>query len=193
MCCGKFYTCRRCHDEDTEKACLVDFDRHAVAEVKCLHCGLEQPVAQTCRGCQVVFGTYFCPVCRFFDNVDKGQFHCEGCGICRVGGRANFQHCDRCRVCYSLEAIASHTCVDKAMGPPLVFSGGRPLPLTRPRCRWLQSATAPCASRFGPFPLCPFAADSPYRRAMQYLHTTTRNLHVPNCGHILHRCEGAGP
>ena len=31
--------------------------------------------------------------CRFYDDdVRKGQFHCDKCGICRVGGRDNFFH-----------------------------------------------------------------------------------------------------
>ena len=31
-----------------------------------------------------MFGTaYHCLVCRLWDHADKGQFHCEGCGICR--------------------------------------------------------------------------------------------------------------
>jgi len=27
------------------------------------------------------------------DTTSKKQFHCEDCGICRVGGRENFFHC----------------------------------------------------------------------------------------------------
>ena len=33
-----------------------------------------------------MFGSaHFCSVCKLFDDTDKGQFHCEGCGICRLG------------------------------------------------------------------------------------------------------------
>ena len=79
------------------------------------------------------FGKYYCDVCHFWDNVDKGQYHCEGCGLCRcanrpchmngymtilsnicsfvirVGGRENFRHCDRCRACYTLSFFTHHT------------------------------------------------------------------------------------
>ena len=37
-----------------------------------------------CSDCKTIFGEkYFCKICRLFDHKDKGQFHCEGCGICR--------------------------------------------------------------------------------------------------------------
>ena len=29
-------------------------------------------------------------------QTSKGQFHCMSCGICRIGGREKFFHCDRC-------------------------------------------------------------------------------------------------
>lgn len=34
-----------------------------------------------------------------FDDADKGQFHCDECGICRVGGRDNYFHCNTCGLC----------------------------------------------------------------------------------------------
>jgi RING finger/CHY zinc finger protein 1 len=92
-----------------DKACAVEtMDRCAVEVVKCLHCGLEQAVAQACAGCGVGFGEYFCRICRFYENKDRGQFHCEGCGICRVGGRDRHRHCDICRVCYNVDFFSTH-------------------------------------------------------------------------------------
>ena len=35
------------------------------------------------------------------------QFHCDRCGICRVGGADNFFHCDTCGCCYSKSLEAS--------------------------------------------------------------------------------------
>lgn len=29
-------------------------------------------------------------------QIEKEQYHCDACGICRIGGRENFFHCDRC-------------------------------------------------------------------------------------------------
>ena len=74
-------------------------DRFAVTEVRCnkchavqavgdcLHCcliyGITFQVSNTCIGCGIQFGKYFCHVCNYYDNEDKGQYHCDGCGICR--------------------------------------------------------------------------------------------------------------
>lgn len=69
-------------------------DRHAVTTVKCAHCGLEQPVAQQCSGCLQSFGKYSCLECNFFDeDTSKRQFHCNMCGICRVGACRLFCEC----------------------------------------------------------------------------------------------------
>ncbi len=44
------------------------------------------------------------------------QYHCPGCGICRVGGAANFFHCDKCCGCFPHSEVARHTsCVADAM------------------------------------------------------------------------------
>ena len=48
----------------------------------CLSVLLPQ-VGSTCSECGIVFGRYFCSVCNLFDDEEKGQFHCQDCGICR--------------------------------------------------------------------------------------------------------------
>lgn len=41
-------------------------------------------VQNTCEKCGTLFGKYFCDICNFFDdNIEKEQFHCDGCGLCR--------------------------------------------------------------------------------------------------------------
>jgi RING finger/CHY zinc finger protein 1 len=43
---------------------------------------------------------YFCGICKFFDDdLTKGIWHCNSCGLCRVGGKDNFVHCDHCHMC----------------------------------------------------------------------------------------------
>ena len=59
-----------------------------------------QPPEEDCRGCGLNLGGFFCGPCRMYDDTDKKQFHCDGCGICRVGGREKFTHCDKCSMCY---------------------------------------------------------------------------------------------
>lgn len=46
---------------------------------------------------------YTCLICNLFDDEDKDQYHCEGCGICRIGGRNNFFHCEVCNMCLPLQ------------------------------------------------------------------------------------------
>ncbi|ONL98038.1 E3 ubiquitin-protein ligase MIEL1 [Zea mays] len=55
-CCGDVFHCRHCHNESTKDG--HELDRHDVQSVICLVCDTEQP-------------------------VDKEQFHCDDCGICR--------------------------------------------------------------------------------------------------------------
>ncbi|KAI8522748.1 hypothetical protein RHMOL_Rhmol13G0021100 [Rhododendron molle] len=37
-----------------------------------------------------------CAVCDTEQQTRKEQFHCDDCGICRVGGREKFFHCKKC-------------------------------------------------------------------------------------------------
>lgn len=78
-----------------------ELDRKMVKELVCALCDTRQPVSQQCQQCHVAFGAYTCMDCVFFDDeVEKKQFHCGECGICRVGGRERFFHCKTCGCCY---------------------------------------------------------------------------------------------
>ncbi|KAL5227385.1 hypothetical protein ABZP36_015650 [Zizania latifolia] len=120
-CCNGIFDCRHCHNEvknsikiDTMKR--HELPRHEVQQVICSLCGTEQEVRQVCVNCGVCMGKYFCEVCKFFDDdVSKQQYHCNGCGICRIGGRENFFHCSKCGCCYSVVLKNSHACVEGAM------------------------------------------------------------------------------
>ncbi|XP_010321192.1 E3 ubiquitin-protein ligase MIEL1 isoform X1 [Solanum lycopersicum] len=137
-CCNEVYDCRHCHNEATSMLRKI-FDRHElvrqdVTQVICSVCDTEQPVARVCTNCGVNMGEYFCEVCKFYDDdtllaitfpkclfwtrplqIDKGQFHCDDCGICRVGGRENFFHCNKCDSCYSVSLRNNHSCVEDSM------------------------------------------------------------------------------
>jgi len=111
-CCGELYSCRFCHDADKQHA----MNRHDVKSVVCSTCNHEQSPQASCEICGTTFGAYFCGVCNLFDDdVKKDQFHCDKCGICRVGGRENFFHCDTCGACYSTELRNNHVCVPNSM------------------------------------------------------------------------------
>ncbi|XP_066589689.1 RING finger and CHY zinc finger domain-containing protein 1 [Prorops nasuta] len=107
-CCNKVYTCRFCHDE--EEAHTVN--RKEVTELICVLCDTRQPVQATCQYCHCRFGKYTCLECNLFDDEDRNQYHCDGCGICRVGGREKFFHCAVCNMCLPLQLQNGHKCVE---------------------------------------------------------------------------------
>ncbi|KAL5022067.1 hypothetical protein ScPMuIL_001222 [Solemya velum] len=108
-CCGKEVSCRVCHDESENHELI----RNDVKKVKCLKCNEIQEVRQNCIKCNTLFGKYFCQLCCLYDDVDKKQFHCDSCGICRVGGRNNFFHCETCDVCLASDLKNNHKCIER--------------------------------------------------------------------------------
>ena len=107
-CCKRWYRCHRCHDEDDAAAACGAMDRAAVARVRCVRCGLAQPPAARCASCAVSFGGYACLECKLFrEPHPDGIYHCDGCGICRIGrgtgpGGSHW-HCNRCRACLPID------------------------------------------------------------------------------------------
>jgi len=109
--CAEAWRCRLCHDAAVTSHPL---DRFAVTRLRCDACGLTQDKAAACGGCEAQFGEYACVVCCLFDDSPKGQFHCAGCGLCRVGGRENFTHCDVCGLCLAATGFETHKCIAAA-------------------------------------------------------------------------------
>merc|ERR1711971_395348 len=79
-CCNGLYRCRFCHDEAEDHT----LTREDVVTVECCDCKVRQGVNENCINCGLKFGQYFCFDCKLYDDEDKQQFHCTGCGICRV-------------------------------------------------------------------------------------------------------------
>ncbi|KAL1209083.1 E3 ubiquitin-protein ligase MIEL1 [Cardamine amara subsp. amara] len=119
-CCNEVFACRHCHNESTSTLRNI-YDRHDlvrqdVKQVICFVCDTEQPAAKVCTNCGVNMGEYFCNICKFYDDdTEKLQFHCDDCGICRVGGRENFFHCKKCGSCYATGLRNNHRCVENSM------------------------------------------------------------------------------
>ena len=115
-CCNKIFSCRLCHDEFYEgKPNEHKINRHGIQKVICKPCNFKQEVSNKCKQCSITFGNYFCSICKFYDNdTSKKQFHCEKCGICRVGGRENFYHCDKCNSCISISLKDNHNCIENS-------------------------------------------------------------------------------
>ncbi|KAL6061865.1 Zinc finger protein BRUTUS [Balamuthia mandrillaris] len=115
-CCGRWYTCRVCHDEDEE----IDhaMDRTATKEMKCMHCQTEQAVAANCSHCGRCLGQYYCPHCKLWDNdTTKDIYHCPHCRICRLGKGLgiDYFHCQRCNACLAIALKERHKCVSDAL------------------------------------------------------------------------------
>lgn len=115
-CCKEIFSCRFCHDEihfdkNSDPKTRHKLDRFNIKEIMCTNCEKIQPVSQFCLNCNICFGLYFCNKCNLFDDVDKGQFHCDKCGFCRIGGDENFKHCDKCSICIN-KNTNNHKCIE---------------------------------------------------------------------------------
>ena len=116
-CCNEIYSCRLCHDEEKYESVYDDkikhkLDRFKINEIVCDNCDQKQQVKQNCEQCNACFGLYYCDICHLFDDIDKNQFHCDGCGFCRIGGKENFMHCNKCNMCISISVYETHKCID---------------------------------------------------------------------------------
>ncbi|XP_006011858.1 RING finger and CHY zinc finger domain-containing protein 1 [Latimeria chalumnae] len=106
-CCSKFYVCRLCHDAKENH----EMDRFQVQEVQCAKCERVQSAQQNCEGCETVFGEYYCDICHLYDK-DKKQYHCDQCGICRIGPQECYFHCLKCNLCLPLHLQGNHKCIE---------------------------------------------------------------------------------
>eukprot|EP00127_Corallochytrium_limacisporum_P007201 Clim_evm74s243 gene=Clim_evmTU74s243 len=115
-CCGKYYTCRLCHDEHEDHT----MDRYATDEMRCMGCGLSQTPRATCRNtdCGMKMARYYCKICKLWDDEEnKNIYHCDKCRLCRIGqglGKDYF-HCDTCNVCMSICLKNAHRCIERSL------------------------------------------------------------------------------
>ncbi|KAL1967513.1 hypothetical protein VTN77DRAFT_3028 [Rasamsonia byssochlamydoides] len=111
--CKRWYTCRFCHDEVEDHS----LERRKTENMLCMLCGLPQPAAQWCKGCGERAASYFCAVCKLWDNDSaKSIYHCYDCGICRIGkglGK-DFFHCKTCSVCMPISIENAHRCIERS-------------------------------------------------------------------------------
>lgn len=93
--CERWYTCRFCHDEKENHS----LNRRETKNMLCMFCGFAQPAAEACAQCGERGAWYYCSVCKLWDDDSrKSIYHCDDCGICRVGqglGK-DFYHCKVC-------------------------------------------------------------------------------------------------
>lgn len=90
--CSRWYTCRFCHDA-VEDHKLV---RRETKHMMCMFCNCPQKASGVCIECEQSAAWYYCDVCKLWDdNPNRSIYHCDDCGICRVGqgiGK-DFYHC----------------------------------------------------------------------------------------------------
>ena len=80
--CRRWYTCRFCHDA-VEDHILI---RRETKNMLCMLCGCAQPASEECTLCSQRSAWYYCDVCKLWDDSpDKSIYHCDDCGICRIG------------------------------------------------------------------------------------------------------------
>jgi len=88
-----------------------DIDRFAIEEIICRSCYTRQSSKTNyCVNCNVKFAEYHCDHCNLWMDLKGDPFHCEKCGICRVGGKDNFVHCDDCGMCIDKNLFHEHNC-----------------------------------------------------------------------------------
>lgn len=90
--CEKWYPCRLCHDEAEDHILPRKLTKHML----CMLCGHAQKASDTCTKCGESAASYYCSICKLWsDDVDKHIYHCDDCGICRVGHglEKDFFHC----------------------------------------------------------------------------------------------------
>jgi len=78
-----------------------------------MYCSSVQPVAQSCTVCGSVLGSYYCAVCKLWNNNSQiSIYHCSDCGVCRVGKGLgiDFFHCPTCRACLCIKTKSTHKC-----------------------------------------------------------------------------------
>lgn len=115
--CHRWFPCRYCHDISADLPFPHQLNRKKTQNMLCMICQTPQPAAEVCSACGEYSAWYYCPKCKLWDNdSNKRIYHCDDCGICRLGegiGR-DFVHCKRCNVCISISTSAAHPCVERA-------------------------------------------------------------------------------
>ncbi|KZF25516.1 zf-CHY-domain-containing protein, partial [Xylona heveae TC161] len=111
--CARWYTCRFCHDEREDHA----LNRRKTKNMLCMVCSFPQPAGAQCQQCNTTAAYYYCEICKLWDDDnEKSIYHCDDCGICRVGqglGK-DFYHCKTCGVCMSIAIADSHRCIERS-------------------------------------------------------------------------------
>ena len=110
-CCKKWFKCHICHNENSDH----EMDRYKINKVKCSSCLTIQNVSDRCENidCKYSkqFTSYFCSLCKLYsDDPNKHIYHCNKCGICRLGKLDDYFHCEKCNACLNINMKDDHQC-----------------------------------------------------------------------------------
>lgn len=153
--CSRWYTCRFCHDAVEDHM----LNRKETKNMLCMLCGCAQPAAEACTLCGERGAWYYCDVCKLWDDdPHKSIYHCNDCGICRVGqglGK-DFFHCKAsiahsCHKFKSLLTQGIHRHVVSACQSP---SATHTAALSVPPTVTVPSAANTCSRRLRPSSSC---------------------------------------
>lgn len=113
-CCNIIDPCKRCHIErnctDIEKKCS-NIKSIKISHITCIKCNLEQEPSQYCSNpeCKIKFSNSYCKICQIWTHK-QNIFHCNDCGICRIGTEETLFHCYDCGICFDKSTKQSHQC-----------------------------------------------------------------------------------
>ncbi|KAH3681626.1 hypothetical protein WICPIJ_007416 [Wickerhamomyces pijperi] len=113
--CRRWYGCPICHDEEVSEH---KFQRNQTRNILCMECFTPQQPDEFCSQCDLKFASYYCSTCVLYDNDEtKDIYHCDDCGICRLGlglGQ-DFFHCKGCNACLAIELQNDHRCIERSI------------------------------------------------------------------------------
>jgi RING finger/CHY zinc finger protein 1 len=126
-CCGKWDTCRFCHDEVSDHTITrynLLINSHLITTMMCMYCSRVQPAGHECINelCKKRVSLYYCKECKLWDSDSNKNIYrtyhlnadCHECGICRIGrglGKDYF-HCKVCNVCMAIGLKGNHKCIE---------------------------------------------------------------------------------
>lgn len=106
-CCNKYYDCKKCHNEVNPDHKVKNKN---IKKIKCLRCNTENPYGNFCYNCCDTISKYSCLKCGLWNDKKINYYHCNKCGLCKLGNENEMFHCDKCKKCFDIKIIDYHNC-----------------------------------------------------------------------------------
>lgn len=181
--CGRWYSCRHCHDE----AEAHPLNRKNIRRMLCMLCGTAQPAAEYCTHCGELTAAYYCDICKLWDgDASHSIYHCHDCGICRRGeglGR-DYVHC---KVSIPQTCTSALLALNEVHAATLTQDGAQPGTNRNVTCASTSPSTPHTGASSGrPSPTAPSAATTYSTAAHRWWRcaagtTSTARATTPTC------------